>query len=126
MQLALNVNTALMALMRANVFCTEPFRVPLAGKISACLFDKTGTLTTDQLEAVGVSRGEVSAAQRARSESFSARSALALASCGCVGYLWEGGTGSRGARKRATALAICGEEAQHARLRRVRAVPRWL
>ena len=65
MQLALNVNTALMALMRANVFCTEPFRVPLAGKISACLFDKTGTLTTDQLEAVGVSRGEVSAAQRA-------------------------------------------------------------
>ena len=62
MQLALNVNTALMALMRANIFCTEPFRIPLAGKMSACLFDKTGTLTTDQLEAVGVSRGEVSAA----------------------------------------------------------------
>ena len=31
-----------------------------------------------------------------------------------------------GARKRATALAVCGEETQHARLRRARAVPRWL
>ena len=28
--------------------------------------------------------------------------------------------------QRATAMAICGEEAQHARLRRARAVSRWL
>ena len=32
----------------------------------------------------------------------------------------------RGVRKRATALAVCGEDAQYARLRRPRAVPRWL
>ena len=54
LQTALAVNTALMALMKAQVFCTEPFRVPLAGKIDACFFDKTGTITTDQLEATGI------------------------------------------------------------------------
>ena len=31
-QTAMAVNTALMALSRAGVFCTEPYRVPLAGK----------------------------------------------------------------------------------------------
>jgi cation-transporting ATPase 13A1 len=54
MQAGLAVNTALMALLKAGVFCTEPFRVPLAGRLTHCLFDKTGTLTTDQLECVGV------------------------------------------------------------------------
>mmetsp|Transcript_26285 Transcript_26285/g.30249 ORF Transcript_26285/g.30249 Transcript_26285/m.30249 type:complete len:1611 (-) Transcript_26285:174-5006(-) len=54
MQMALAVNNSLMTLMKMNVFCTEPFRVPIAGKLDSCLFDKTGTLTTDELVAVGV------------------------------------------------------------------------
>lgn len=57
MQMAMAVNTALLALTRASVFCTEPYRVPFAGKVSHCLFDKTGTLTTDELVPVGVVNG---------------------------------------------------------------------
>eukprot|EP01124_Arcella_intermedia_P002381 TRINITY_DN1129_c0_g2_i1.p1 TRINITY_DN1129_c0_g2~~TRINITY_DN1129_c0_g2_i1.p1 ORF type:complete len:1051 (+),score=291.64 TRINITY_DN1129_c0_g2_i1:899-4051(+) len=54
MQTALAVNTALMALMQLHIFCTEPFRIPTAGKIDVCLFDKTGTITADHLNAVGI------------------------------------------------------------------------
>ena len=54
MQMALAVNSALMALMKKGIFCTEPYRVQFAGKVSHCLFDKTGTLTTDQLVPAGV------------------------------------------------------------------------
>ena len=54
MQMALAVNNSLMTLMKMHVFCTEPYRVPMAGKLDALLFDKTGTLTTDELVAVGV------------------------------------------------------------------------
>eukprot|EP00581_Thalassiosira_minuscula_P008067 CAMPEP_0183703840 /NCGR_PEP_ID=MMETSP0737-20130205/1419_1 /TAXON_ID=385413 /ORGANISM="Thalassiosira miniscula, Strain CCMP1093" /LENGTH=1670 /DNA_ID=CAMNT_0025930637 /DNA_START=59 /DNA_END=5071 /DNA_ORIENTATION=- len=54
MQMALAVNNSLMTLMKLQIFCTEPYRVPMAGKLDACLFDKTGTLTTDELVPVGV------------------------------------------------------------------------
>lgn len=54
MQMAMAVNMALMSLTKAGIFCTEPHRVPMAGRITHILFDKTGTLTTDQLVPVGV------------------------------------------------------------------------
>jgi len=60
MQMALAVNNSLMTLMKLQIFCTEPYRVPMAGKLDYCLFDKTGTLTTDELVAVGVVKDSLS------------------------------------------------------------------
>ncbi|CAK5262273.1 unnamed protein product [Mycena citricolor] len=54
MELSLAVNASLVALSKFAIFCTEPFRIPSAGRVDVCCFDKTGTITAEDLVLEGV------------------------------------------------------------------------
>jgi cation-transporting ATPase 13A1 len=58
MELSVAVTNSLNTLSKAFVYCTEPFRIPYAGKVSILCFDKTGTLTQDKMILKGVVDGQ--------------------------------------------------------------------
>ena len=54
MELSLAITNSLQALISVGIYCTEPYRIPSAGKVDVCCFDKTGTITSDRLVVRGV------------------------------------------------------------------------
>lgn len=54
MELSMAVNNSLQELAKYAIFCMEPFRIPLAGKLDICCFDKTGTITAENLIVEGL------------------------------------------------------------------------
>lgn len=55
MIMTMAINNSLLYLKKKRIFCTDPKRMGLAGKVQTCVFDKTGTLTQENLIFKGIS-----------------------------------------------------------------------
>ncbi|KAJ2709525.1 putative cation-transporting ATPase 1, partial [Coemansia spiralis] len=92
MELSMAVNSSLMALSKLAIFCTEPFRIPHAGKIDICCLDKTGTITGEDLVVEGVAGapGAADPAHLANARELGRDATLTLASAHALVRLDDG------------------------------------
>ncbi|GAB5367475.1 hypothetical protein AAMO2058_001233400 [Amorphochlora amoebiformis] len=91
MELSLAVNTSLFALFKNDIFCTEPFRIPLAGAVDICCFDKTGTLTSDRFNVLGVSNPSTRDPEILDPWNLSPEQCIVLAGCHSLVYMQDRG-----------------------------------
>lgn len=88
-ELALAVNSSILSLQQKKIFCTEPFRLPLAGKAQICCFDKTGTLTDQEFEVRGLSiaSSSINESKSLRHFDVSREASLVIAGCNTLSVI---------------------------------------
>eukprot|EP01062_Namystynia_karyoxenos_P046569 TRINITY_DN3495_c0_g1_i1.p1 TRINITY_DN3495_c0_g1~~TRINITY_DN3495_c0_g1_i1.p1 ORF type:complete len:1335 (+),score=358.47 TRINITY_DN3495_c0_g1_i1:74-4078(+) len=87
---------ASMRLKKLGVFCINPHRIAISGKVRVFCFDKTGTLTNEELDFLGVCEGAALTGQPRmlvpgafRADAISKDMLVALATCHAVSRLGD-------------------------------------